>query len=105
MSDTDATLTSVIVERHPSGYPWSSRFPDHEVVFRAEGGAVYSARGEEAYWLITDEGTLADLLDPDDADLLTSLIKLEKFDDHADWRAAIEALPRPRRLPRPTERP
>jgi hypothetical protein len=76
------------VERHPAGYRWSQRFPDHEEVLLVEGGAVYAARGEGAFWVIMDEGTLADLCGDDAGDLGT-LITLERFDDEVAWLARI----------------
>jgi len=75
------------IERHPARYRWSQRFPDHEEVLLVEGGAVYAARGEDAFWVILDEGTLADF--PDDAGDLGTLITLERFDDEAAWLARI----------------
>lgn len=69
-----------IVERHPFRYAWRERFPDVRPVAGFEGGAVYAAEGEGASWLIKDEGTMADFLDPDeDADLLAALVTLERY--------------------------
>jgi hypothetical protein len=62
------------LERHPLDYDWKLRFPNHDRVHTAEGGAVYTPRGEGAWWLITDEGSLADLLDPvEDAEELATV--------------------------------
>jgi len=73
-----------MVERHPLRYPWHQRFPDARQVAGFEGGAVYEAEGEGAYWLIKDEGTMADFLDPEeDAGLLASLVSLERYADRA----------------------
>ena len=78
------------VERRAAGYPWRKRFPHARRVTALEGGAVYAAEGEGAYWLIKDEGTMADSLDPDeDADLLASLVALERYADHGAFAAAI----------------
>jgi hypothetical protein len=79
-------------ERHPYGYPWRKRFPDAHVVVRFEGGAVYAAVDSDGFWLIRDEGTLADLLDPvEDADVLARLVSVQHLDDKADWLSAIDA--------------
>lgn len=75
------------VEWHPAGYRWSQRFPNSELILAVEGGAVYAARGEDAFWVITDEGTLASILPEED---LGALIKLERFDDEAAWFARIQ---------------
>ena len=88
-------MAAETVEWHPFGYGWSRRLPDHELIAGGEGGAVYSARGEGALWVITDEGTLADFLDPvDDAALLAMLIKLERFGDQAAWDTRIDEVRR-----------
>jgi hypothetical protein len=77
------------VERHPFRYPWRERFPEARQVAGCKGGAVYEAEGENAYWLIKDEGTMADFLDPDeDADLLASLVSLERYRDRGSRDAA-----------------
>lgn len=90
------------VERHPSHYQWHRRFPDARQVAGFEGGAVYEAENEGAYWLIKDEGTLADFLDPDeDADLLASLVSLDRYADRAARDAAVDAMRRRRDEARP----
>ncbi|MDP9377234.1 MAG: hypothetical protein M3P40_06630 [Actinomycetota bacterium] len=81
------------VERHPHEYPWRERFPHARQVVGFEGGAVFEAEGEGAYWLIKDEGTMVDFLDPDeDADLLARLVALERYANHQDFAAAIRRL-------------
>jgi hypothetical protein len=80
------------LERHPYDYPWRKRFPDAYVVVGFEGGAVYAAVDSDGYWLIRDEGTLADLLDPvEDADVLARLVSVQHFDHKAAWLSSIEA--------------
>jgi hypothetical protein len=91
-ADSDRTI-----ERHPFSYPWRERFPDARQVAGFEGGAVYEASGEGAYWLIKDEGTMADFLDPDDdAGLLASLVSLERYTDRSAHDAAADAMRRRR---------
>ena len=86
------------IERHPFGYPWRDRFPNALRVAGFEGGAVYRAEGEGAYWLIKDEGTMADFLDPDeDADILASLVSLERYEDRDAFAAAIARMREARR--------
>ena len=87
-------------EEHPFGYDWPARFPEHVQVQVGEGWAVFSAQGEGAWWLIFDEGTLADFLDPvDDSEVLASLVRLERFDDRDAWATAISELLLRRRPP------
>lgn len=76
------------IERHPHRYAWRKRFADAKPVMRGEGGSVHSAEGEGAWWLITDEGTMADFLDDED---LGGLVKLRRFDEIHSWNQAIIA--------------
>ena len=83
------------VEQHPAGYEWSARFPEYERLLAGEGWVMFTARGEGAWWLVFDEGTLADFLDPvEDAALLATLVRLERFDDRRAWEAAVVDLRR-----------
>lgn len=82
-------MTDERIERHRHGYPWRKRFPYAERVMLGEGGGVYSAEGEGAWWLITDEGTMADFID-DESDV-DGLIALRRFDDSHSWKQAIVA--------------
>lgn len=105
------------VERHPVGYDWRARLPgNHRLVAFGEGSATYAADvsdktsltsnadGDDAYWIVVDEGSLADLLDPvRDADVINTLVQLHRFDDPASWEAAIaqrqaQLTPQQRRL-------
>jgi hypothetical protein len=65
---------------------WRKRFPEAQLILTAEGGAVYGAEAEGAWWLITDEGSLADLLDEEEQDVL---VGVTRFDDRGEWRRAI----------------
>jgi|tagenome__1003787_1003787.scaffolds.fasta_scaffold20960996_3 hypothetical protein len=86
-------MSEPTVEPHPFDYDWRKRFPDAERLLGAEGGAVYAAEGEGTFWLISDEGTMADFLDPDeDADLLASMVKLRRFGDRAAWLTEVAAV-------------
>lgn len=89
-------------EHHPFDYDWQARFPEHEFVLGGEGWAVFSAQGEGAWWLVFDDGTLADFMDSElDADRLATLVRLQRFDDRDEWEAAVEQL---RRRGRPNTR-
>ncbi len=78
------------VEHHPAGYTWSDAMIDVEVLDRFEGGAIYSARSDGAFWIVVDEGTLADFLPPDDP-TRSELIRLERYGDVGTWEAAVTA--------------
>lgn len=60
-------------ERFPGGYDYPARFPQMRTLADHEGGVVYTAHSEEGWALITDEGTMADLLDIDDQQDLVSV--------------------------------
>jgi hypothetical protein len=76
------------VESHPHGYSWSKRFPDAWMLLGGEGEAVYAAKGEDAYWVIRDSGTMADFLDEEDADL--ARVTLERYSSHEAWERACK---------------
>lgn len=76
------------VESHDAGYDWRSRFPQHVVALRAEGAVVAWADDDGGAWLITDEGTLADLLDADDR---SGLVQVRRFVSHDDRDAVLTA--------------
>lgn len=77
------------VEYHPARYGWKSRFEDVRVIEKKEGGATYAATGEGAYWVVSDEGTLADFLLEDEHD---GLIRLTRYDDRDKWERAVAAI-------------
>jgi hypothetical protein len=60
-----------------------------------EGGAIYRADTEEGSWVILDEGTMSEFLDPEDAALAG--VTLELYPTPQDRDAAIAwRLPRSR---------
>lgn len=75
------------IERHPHDYAWDKRFPDAKPVMQGEGGGVYAAEAEGAWWLITDEGTMADFLD--DEDNVGGLVSLRRFEDVHSWTQSL----------------
>lgn len=93
MSASEGERENPTVERRPFGYPWRERSPGAQRVAGFEGGAVYEAEGEGAYWLITDEVTMADFLELDeDAALLALLVSLKRYRDRATRDAAVDAM-------------
>ncbi|MGI8775373.1 MAG: hypothetical protein ACR2KQ_10290 [Actinomycetota bacterium] len=77
------------VERHHFGYHWEQRFPEVSVLRVGEGFSIHSAKGEGSFWLINDEGTLADFL-PEGDPLLSQLVTLKRYDDRGRWERAVE---------------
>lgn len=57
------------------------RFPNMREIFGFEGGIVYAAEQSGKFYLIVDEGTMADFLGPDDQDLVEMLVQVIEFDD------------------------
>lgn len=91
------------IQAYPFNYDWRRRFPRAERVLGAEGGGVYAAEGEGVWWLITDKGTMADFLDPDEyAELLASMVELRRFDDRPAWEAEVAAVRARQARPRGT---
>lgn len=68
------------VYKHPYRFNYQELYPDVEMIGGFEGGAIYKATKDDKYYLIIDEGTLADMLDVDDQDLLDQLVKVIEFD-------------------------
>lgn len=85
------TVEPTHVERHPAGYAWKQRLPDHRLIAIGEGSGTYAAEGEGAWWIVVDEGTFVDFLDPvRDAGVINTLVQLRRFDDRQSWKSAIE---------------
>jgi hypothetical protein len=78
----------MLMKEFPYNHPWRDRFPQARMVIGFEGGAVYAAEEGDKYYLILDEGTMADfLLEGKDDDLLQILVKVIEFAS-ADERSA-----------------
>jgi hypothetical protein len=52
-------------------------------LFLTEGGVVYEAEAPDAWCLISDEGSMAGMLDEEDDDLLDQLVAVYRFTDEA----------------------
>lgn len=57
------------IEHHPRGFDFRARYPDARRVAAGEGESCYAATDGSDGVLITDSGTLADLLDQEDRSL------------------------------------
>lgn len=68
------------ITKHPFRYKFKERFPDAKSIAGFEGGAIYKATKDGKYYLVVDEGTLADILDEEDKDLLEQLVQIIEFD-------------------------
>ncbi len=68
------------IYKHKFGFNFRELFPDSKIIGGFEGGAIYKAIKDNKYFLIIDEGTLADFLDDDDKDLLDQLVKIIEFE-------------------------
>ena len=64
-------------EHHAAGYDYKTRFPMLCFFAGAEGGAVYTADAPEGFYVITDEGTLAEFFDDEDD---VPLVSVRRFD-------------------------
>jgi hypothetical protein len=68
------------MESHPSSYPIKEYFPERRVFSEFEGGCLWLAEKDDAYYVIADEGTIAEFLIPgEDDDLLDNLVKIYEF--------------------------
>lgn len=68
------------VTKHPFGFNYKDIYPDAKIIGAFEGGAIYKATKKRKYYLIIDEGTMADLLDDNDRDLLKELVQIIEFE-------------------------
>ncbi len=74
---TERDIPSHTTEHHPAGYDYATRFPTLRGLAGAEGGVVYTADEPDGFYVVTDEGTLADFLD-DDHNM--PLVSVRRFD-------------------------
>lgn len=79
------------VEHHGFGYSWKGRLTELELLAQSEGETILAAKGEGAFWIVHDAGTLADFLPKGDP-LLDSLLELERYDDPEEWKEQCNAL-------------
>ena len=71
------------LEHHSWTYNLDARFPHRRKVFGFEGGYTATAEAEGKFYIIVDEGTMADFLlpnDPVDAEVLARLKTIMEFD-------------------------
>lgn len=78
------------VERFPFKYDFRKRFPQSRRVGGFEGGAVYAAEKSDKFYLIVDEGTMADFILPEDEDLLDQLVQVIDFDTEDECQHYIK---------------
>jgi hypothetical protein len=71
-------------ESHPFNFPINEYFPSRRLLANFEGGSLELAEKDGKYFLISDEGTMADFLLPEDADLLNELINIYEFNSEAE---------------------
>lgn len=71
------------VTKHPFGFNYKDIYPDAKMIGSFEGGALYKAIKKDKYYLIIDEGTIADFLADDDRELLNELVKIIEFESES----------------------
>lgn len=73
------------IESFHHGWNVRGRFPDAKLVYAWECGVSYTAETNGKFYLIIDEGTLADFMDDP---LLDDLVKVYEFDteqERTEW--------------------
>ena len=78
------------LESHPNNYPINKIFPERRLLKGLEGGDLFLAEKDGLYYLIADEGTMADFLVPDDYDLLNELITIYEFESEDERKQYIK---------------
>jgi hypothetical protein len=74
-------------KRFPSNYDIDKRFPDARLFRIWMGGGALKAEKNNKFYLIIDEGTLADFLDERDAqeqEILKELVTIIEFDNEEE---------------------
>jgi hypothetical protein len=75
------------VERYPCGYAWRSRLQDVPFSPGEKAPRHSPAVREDAFWIVHDEGTMADFLPEDDSRRLR-LITPKRYDSRERWKGA-----------------
>ena len=83
MSRRPRLIEPASVSRYPSLAVATERLGPVRELFLGEGGVVYAAEGADAWCLITDESSMAGMLDEEDADLVEKLVAVYRFTDDA----------------------
>ena len=79
----------VDIEGRTAGYEWRERFESIKVLDVGEGFSIHTAIGEGSFWIVRDSGTLADLLDEDEAKSMSFVI-LERYEERAAWETMVQ---------------
>lgn len=72
------------IQIYPASFDWRRDFPETQLVKRTVDVEVHLAYEDDAYWVIIDESSIAESLDPgdeDDADVLKTLVRIQRHDD------------------------
>jgi hypothetical protein len=79
------------MESHPYDYPIAKYFPERQPFSEFEGGSLWLAEKDGAYYVIIDEGTMADFLIPgEDDNLLNELVKIHEFESELERSQFIQ---------------
>jgi len=79
------------IEKPPYNYPIEKNFPLRQRLVGFEGSSLWLAEKDERYYVIVDEGTMADFLLPgEDDDLLNEMVKIYEFDSESNRQRFIQ---------------
>jgi len=81
----------MVATKHSVEYNYRELFPNVKMIGGFEGGAIYQAIKTDKHYLIIDEGTLADMLDEDDKDLLDQLVKVIEFETEEELEIYLQS--------------
>lgn len=74
----------VRIERHRHDTPVRHRFRNVATLFLGEGSQIYAGDEGDLPCVVVDEGTMADLFGPEDADVLDQLVSVLHFASRAE---------------------
>lgn len=80
-------------KRMPFNFNAKRNFPNMRMQIAFEGGAIYIAEKNCKFYVISDERTMADLLGPEDQDLLDELVNIYEFDTEKERERFLRKYP------------
>lgn len=79
------------INKYPFGYKYRNEFENLKELMGFEGVVIYHGIKEGINYLISDSGTLMDLLDPEkDKKIIDEIIKVIQFDDKDEMNKYLE---------------
>ncbi|MDQ8046048.1 MAG: hypothetical protein AAGC46_16675 [Solirubrobacteraceae bacterium] len=82
------------IQIYPASFDWRRDFPETQLVKKTVDVEVHLAYEDDAYWVIVDESSIAESLDPsdeDDAEVLKTLVRIQRHEDTSTVLPVLQA--------------